>query len=64
MTKKQLLALRTVVVCAEHHIRQQRPSQQRLEWTRELRTAWQAVREVTHRFLDETHAQGKKWEEL
>jgi len=52
MTRKQLVALRTVVALAEHHIRTGRHSQYRLEWTQVLRTARQALREVTHTWIN------------
>ena len=64
MTKEQLIALRSAVSLAEHHIRCLRRSRNRLEWTKLIRLAHQASREVTHRVLDEAEKQGKSWKEL
>lgn len=53
MTKEQLVAIRTMVALAEHHIRGHAHDSWRLEWTQLQRKARQAVREITHTFLDE-----------
>lgn len=64
MKKDQLLAMRSAISLAEHHIRLQRPSHNRLMWTKLLRKAWQGAREVTHQFLDDAEAHNKNWKDL
>lgn len=58
MTRKQLLALRTLIALAEHHIRTMRRSRHRLEWTRVLRDGQRASREVTVRWIAEHQKEG------
>lgn len=52
MSRDQLLALRSVVKLAEHSIGNMRRGPNRLAWTRELRKARQAIREVTSQHIE------------
>ena len=51
MTREQLIALRTAVCLSEIHIRNYSRGKNTLEWTKVLRKAKQAIREITHEHI-------------